>query len=169
MKIKLSIYKVAFDKAIIPKILVSSYNGMKRDMLMDAIVMTLRSVNITTTDQKHANQILSSGPTTMSFGFLTSTSMTPYNWLVFTVYTTCRRNRLWALILQNGFLHEQGKSPTDGKRDLKYDVADGMFTLSTDSYAQMKCDMKFSLYPFDTQRCPFAITTKRNLTYQGEN
>ena len=41
-----------------------------------------------------------------------------------------------------------------------------MFQLSFDSFAQIKCQMDFSLYPFDTQKCPFAITLDRNLTYQ---
>ena len=43
-----------------------------------------------------------------------------------------------------------------------------MFELSTESYAKIKCDMDFSKYPFDTQRCPFVITADKNLTYQGE-
>ena len=43
-----------------------------------------------------------------------------------------------------------------------------MFLLKTKSYAKVKCDMDFGIYPFDTQKCNFVITPDKNLTYQGD-
>ena len=62
---------------------------------------------------------------------------------------------------QENFLVSQDKT-----QDLKYDVRSSMFEWSTESHAKIKCDMDFSMYPFDTQRCPFMITADKNLTYQ---
>ena len=67
-------------------------------------------------------------------------------------------------ISQDGFLEDQNKP----QHNLKYDIRNGMFELSTESYAKIKCPMYFSMYPFDRQRCPFVITAEKNLTYQEE-
>lgn len=71
------------------------------------------------------------------------------------------------LNLQDGFLKNQHKPATTGNRDLRYNVADGKFHLRTKSYARIKCDMDFGLYPFDTQKCELIIFPKKNLTYQA--
>ena len=55
---------------------------------------------------------------------------------------------------------------TAGGRDLKYDMREKMFTLNTESYARIKCDMDFEMYPFDTQMCNFVIIPDKNLTFQ---
>ena len=72
-------------------------------------------------------------------------------------------------IFQDGFLLDQDQPATKGKRDLKYEMGQGIFLLSTESYAKIKCDMEFALYPFDTQRCTFVLTPDKNLTYQEHN
>ena len=72
-------------------------------------------------------------------------------------------------VIQDGFLLDQDQPATKGKRDLKYEMGEGIFLLSTESYAKIKCDMEFALYPFDTQRCTFTITPDKNLTYQEHN
>ena len=56
---------------------------------------------------------------------------------------------------------------TVGNGFLRYDVRDGIFELVTKSYARMNCQMDFSLYPFDTQRCNFYMVTEKNMTYQA--
>ena len=43
-----------------------------------------------------------------------------------------------------------------------------MFDLWTESYANINCDMDFSLYPFDTQKCDYVIQSiTKNKSYQG--
>ena len=64
--------------------------------------------------------------------------------------------------MQGGFLYK----PAVGNRNLKYNVGDGMFTLSTESYAKIKCEMDFSMYPFETHNCSFLIHRVKNLTYE---
>ena len=49
---------------------------------------------------------------------------------------------------------------------MKYDVRGSMFEWSTESHAEIKCGMDFTMYPFDTQICPFVIIADKNLTYQ---
>ena len=75
------------------------------------------------------------------------------------VYTTLYKNL--EFLSQDGFLQSQSKP-----KDLKYDVKTSMFELNTESYAKIKCDMDFSMYPFDSQICPFVITADQNQTYQ---
>ena len=42
-----------------------------------------------------------------------------------------------------------------------------MFELWTKSFAEIKCPMDYSLYPFDTQKCRFAMRNiAKNLTYE---
>ena len=60
----------------------------------------------------------------------------------------------------------QSKAGSEGNKYLKYDVGDGMFLLHTESYAKVKCNMHFDMYPFDTQKCSFIINTHKNQTYQ---
>lgn len=67
---------------------------------------------------------------------------------------------------QEGFLADQSQPATKGDRGLKYDVRDGVFDLFTKSYAEINCEMDFSLYPFDTQTCKFFITSAKNKRYQ---
>lgn len=70
------------------------------------------------------------------------------------------------IVFQDGFLEYQNEPSS---ASLKYDVSNGMFQLSFESYAKIKCQMDFALYPFDTQRCTFVITPDKNLTYQGDS
>ena len=73
------------------------------------------------------------------------------------------------LNFQSGFLRHQTEPATaHGDRELKYDVKNGTFQLSTTSFAEIRCDMDFGLYPFDVQECPFAVYLRKNLTYQGK-
>ena len=58
-------------------------------------------------------------------------------------------NNPWAW--QDGYLNEQDRAGTAGNRYLYYDPVYGVFELFTMSHAKIKCDMDFSLYPFDTQ------------------
>ena len=64
---------------------------------------------------------------------------------------------------QDGFIENQNDPST---AVLKYDISSGMFQLSFESYAKIKCHMNFDTYPFDTQLCNFVITSEKNLTYQ---
>ena len=66
--------------------------------------------------------------------------------------------------LQNGFLDKTTKGYF--KHDLKYDSKEGRFEFSGQSWVRMKCDMDFTVYPFDIQSCPFIIIPSRNMTYQ---
>ena len=50
---------------------------------------------------------------------------------------------------------------------MKYDMREKLFSLNTESYARIKCDMDFDLYPYDTQMCNFIIVPDKNLTYQA--
>ena len=69
--------------------------------------------------------------------------------------------KTWIFLSQDGFLQSQSNP-----NDLKYDVKSNMFEMNTESHAKIKCDMDFSMYPFDLQTCPFLITADQNLTYQ---
>ena len=68
--------------------------------------------------------------------------------------------------MQEGFLADQDAPATAGNRDLRYDIRLGEFRLSTTSYAKIRCDMDFGLYPFDTQRCTFAVIPMLSIDYQ---
>ena len=83
-------------------------------------------------------------------------------------FNCCFTNK-FKLNLQDGFLKDQHKPATTGSRDLKYNLQDGSFELRTKSYAMIKCDMDFGLYPFDTQSCILVIYPQKNLTYQGKS
>ena len=63
---------------------------------------------------------------------------------------------------------DQDAPGTDGNRDLRYDVLSGIFQLRTTSYARIRCDMDFKLYPFDTQKCLFTINGLMSTDYQEE-
>ena len=69
--------------------------------------------------------------------------------------------------MQDGYLNEQDRAGTAGNRYLYYDAVYGVFELFTVSHAKIKCDMDFSLYPFDTQTCWFTMSSSTNLSYQG--
>ena len=73
---------------------------------------------------------------------------------------------LLCLKLKGGFLAEQDEPATKGNRDLRYDVDEGMFKLTTESYAKIHCEMDFTLYLFDTQRCIFQIRTTKDISHQ---
>ena len=49
---------------------------------------------------------------------------------------------------------------------LQYDIGNGRFQLATKSYAKIYCNMDFTLYPFDSQKCKFAMNVMKNMTYQ---
>ena len=69
--------------------------------------------------------------------------------------------------LQEGYLNEQNAPSERGKTNLRYILEDGMFDLWTESYVNINCDMDFSLYPFDTQKCDFILkSVTKNKTYQ---
>ena len=70
--------------------------------------------------------------------------------------------------IQEGYLADQDAPATDGKRSLRYDVQTGSFLLTTTSYARVRCDMNFRLYPFDTQECRFTINARMNIDYMVE-
>ena len=49
-------------------------------------------------------------------------------------------------------------------------MKNGMFELWTKSFAEIKCPMDYSLYPFDKQSCTFAMkSTNKNKTYEGRH
>ena len=68
---------------------------------------------------------------------------------------------------QEGFLKQQDQPGSQGDRSLTYDVDNGRFYLITKSYARIYCDMDFAMYPFDTQKCDFAMIAARTLKYQA--
>ena len=68
---------------------------------------------------------------------------------------------------QEGFLKQQDQPGSQGDRQLTYDVNNGRFYLITKSYAKIYCDMDFAMYPFDTQKCDFAMIAARTLKYQA--
>ena len=68
---------------------------------------------------------------------------------------------------QEGFLKQQDEPGSQGDRQLTYDVNNGRFYLTTKSYARVYCDMDFAMYPFDTQKCKFAMIAARTLKYQA--
>ena len=69
--------------------------------------------------------------------------------------------------MQDGYLNEQDMAGTAGNRYLYYNVGTGFFELFTVSHAKIKCEMDFTLYPFDTQTCWFYMSSSTNLSYQG--
>ena len=68
--------------------------------------------------------------------------------------------------LKEGFLADQRKPETAGKRALMYNITDGTFLLKTKSYVKTRCDMNFRLYPFDTQTCMFRMTPAKYISQQ---
>ena len=73
-------------------------------------------------------------------------------------------------VLKDGYLNEQNAPSVRGKTNLRYYIEDGLFDLWTQSYANIHCEMDFSLYPFDTQSCDFAMKgNTKNRTYQVQN
>ena len=56
---------------------------------------------------------------------------------------------------------EEQSNPGGWKdRFLYYDMKTGKFTLWADCSALIRCQMDFSLYPFDAQECLFAMTAQ---------
>lgn len=80
--------------------------------------------------------------------------------------TTLVKRRFFTFILQSGYLAEQKKPESAGGRTLKYDLEDGMFSLTTVSHAKIKCEMNFWLYPFDTQTCLFRMRIDKEINQQ---
>ena len=64
-------------------------------------------------------------------------------------------------------MKQQDQPGSQGDRQLTYDVNNGRFYLITKSYAKIYCDMDFAMYPFDTQKCDFAMIAARTLKYQA--
>ena len=70
--------------------------------------------------------------------------------------------------MQDGYLNEQNAPSEKGKTNLRYILEEGVFDLWTESYGNINCDMDFSLYPFDTQKCDFILrSVTKNRSYQG--
>ena len=63
-------------------------------------------------------------------------------------------------------MEDPAKSGTSGRRELRYDAQSGSFYLFTVSYAKMRCEMEFRLYPFDAQECEFVLDLWKNSSYQ---
>ena len=72
----------------------------------------------------------------------------------------------WIMSFQDGFFAEQKQPESAGRRDLRYDVEDGTFILTTESYAKVHCAMDFGMYPYDIQTCNFVITTAKDISQQ---
>merc|ERR1712117_882769 len=71
---------------------------------------------------------------------------------------------------KDGYLNEQNAPSEKGKTNLRYILEEGVFDLWTESYGNTNCDMDFSLYPFDTQKCDFILrSVTKNRTYQVYN
>ena len=55
---------------------------------------------------------------------------------------------------------------SQGNAALRYDIDIGLFLLIANFHVKIHCDMDFEVYPFDRQRCKFAMHTEKNTTYQ---
>ena len=50
---------------------------------------------------------------------------------------------------------------------MKYDVKTGVFSFWVNCHAKIKCPMDYTMYPFDTQTCQFAMkSATKNMTFQ---
>ena len=66
---------------------------------------------------------------------------------------------------QGGFLEEQDRAGTASHRALYYSVESGRFSLYIVSHAEVKCEMDFDFYPFDTQKCQFRMSSTADLEH----
>ena len=48
--------------------------------------------------------------------------------------------------------------------EMKYDIESGTFTVVTNNYVKMACDMEFALYPFDTQECSLVMMSDQGVS-----
>ena len=66
---------------------------------------------------------------------------------------------------KGGFLEEQDKPGTASHRSLYYNVSTGFFSLYMVSHAEVQCEMDFTYYPFDTQKCEFRMSSTADSRY----